>query len=118
MIAITQQNTIVEYFTAASPEQVLSCSSFCNFHSPKIHYSIYSVYNVTLQKVVPGIQATVASHMHIWPFNRTILGLFEATQQGSLTIRNGSHFTFSQKSESHHRSRSHFATPMMVLYRK
>ena len=38
-----------------------------------------------------------------------------------LPIRNGqncSHFTFSQKSESHHRSCSNFATPMMVLYRK
>ena len=36
---------------------------------------------------------------------------------GGLSIRNGqnrSHFAFSQKSESHHRSRSHFATPMMM----
>ena len=42
-------------------------------------------------------------------------------KQGGLSIKNGqnrSHFTFSQRSESHHRSRSHFATPMMVLYRK
>ena len=39
---------------------------------------------------------------------------------GGLSIRNGqnrSHFMFSQKSESHQRSRFHFATPMMVLYR-
>ena len=41
--------------------------------------------------------------------------------QGGHSIRNGqnrSRFTFSQKRESHHRSRSHFATPMMVIYRK
>ena len=32
--------------------------------------------------------------------------------------QNCSHFTFSQRSESHHRSRFHFAAPMIVLYRK
>ena len=41
---------------------------------------------------------------------------------GGLSIRNDgqnrSHFTISQRSESHHRSRSHFATSMMVLHRK
>ena len=47
--------------------------------------------------------------------------LYPAVFLGGLSIRNsqnGSHFTLSQKSESHHRSRSHFATPMMELYRK
>ena len=40
---------------------------------------------------------------------------------GGLSMRNGqncSHFMFSQKYESHQRSRFHFATPMMVLHRK
>ena len=42
---------------------------------------------------------------------------------GGLSIENGqnrTHFTFSQKSESHQSSRSPFVTPMMVLpvYRK
>ena len=41
--------------------------------------------------------------------------------QGGLSIRKWSkcsHFKLSQKSESHQRSRSHFATHMMVLYGK
>mgnify|MGYP001800836367 CR=1 FL=1 len=40
---------------------------------------------------------------------------------GGLSIRNDqnrSHFTRSQRCEGNHRSRSHFAAPMMVLYRK
>ena len=43
------------------------------------------------------------------------------SKQWGLSIKNGQHryhFTLSQKSESHQRSRSHFTTHMMVLFRK
>ena len=46
---------------------------------------------------------------------------YRCTRQGVFQLENGqncSHFTISQKRESHQRSHSNFVMPMMVLYRK
>ena len=93
--------------------------SFCTVLNPSTTL-IYSKH-----KVLPNYSLTRESLFIIYIITRQDESIhdikFSDLAQGDLSIRNSqnrSHFTLSQKRENHHRSRSHFPTPMTVLYKK
>ena len=74
-------------------------------------------------KVLPNYSLTRESLFIIYIITRQDQSIhdikFSDLAQRGLSIRNSqNHFTLSQKRESHHRSCSHFPTPMTVLYKK